>query len=112
VLTGLRRSLQFAGRASRAEYWYLNLFTIVGSIVLFVAASATDSDVLYTVVLVFYVGTILPLVSASVRRLHDAGHSGFFLLLTLVPFGGLVVLYFVLQRSDPGTNRFGAHPLA
>ena len=112
MLTGLRRALRFSGRASRAEYWYLHLFWLVGAVLLFAAAGATDSGALYAVLLVFYLAMVVPILSVSVRRLHDTGRSGFWWLLSLVPFGGLVVLYFVLQRSEPGTNRFGPHPLA
>ena len=52
----------------------------------------------------------IPLISASVRRLHDTGKSGLFLLLTLVPFGNLVLLLFFLEDSQQNANEYGPSP--
>ena len=48
--------------------------------------------------------------AVSVRRLHDTDRSGWWLLLNIVPFGGIVVLVFSCLESTPGPNRFGASP--
>ena len=42
------------------------------------------------------------------RRLHDTDRSGWWYLITLVPFvGGIVLLVFTLLKGTPGPNRFG-----
>ena len=56
------------------------------------------------------VGTLVPLLAASVRRLHDTDHSGFWLLVALVPFGVWVVLYFLATASNPLPNEWGPNP--
>ncbi|HTR86620.1 MAG TPA: DUF805 domain-containing protein [Reyranella sp.] len=114
VKTGLAKSLDFQGRASRSEFWWFQLFPVL-LILLLVAiyrvapstgpAVGTASAVLY---LVLYV----PLLSASVRRLHDRNRSGWHILWSFAPFfGGLVLLIWFCMRGTPGENRFGPDPL-
>jgi uncharacterized membrane protein YhaH (DUF805 family) len=51
---------------------------------------------------------LLPNMALAVRRLHDTGRSGWWLLLMLVPFvGPLVLLYWYVQPSEEGPNQFG-----
>ncbi|MCL2304922.1 MAG: DUF805 domain-containing protein [Planctomycetaceae bacterium] len=46
-----------------------------------------------------------------VRRLHDAGYSGWMYFISLVPFvGGIILLVFLLQDSQPGRNQYGPNP--
>ena len=53
---------------------------------------------------------LLPNLAVLVRRLHDAGHSGWWLLIALVPVAGaIVLLVFTLQGSDP-PNQWGSGP--
>ena len=53
--------------------------------------------------IILVIGTI----AAAVRRLHDRGQSGLFLLLYLVPFGNIVVLVFLLLPGMPTDNQYG-----
>ena len=52
----------------------------------------------------------IPSLAVSVRRLHDVGMSGWWILLNLVPFGSLVVMGFSVQDSQPGDNKYGPNP--
>ena len=53
----------------------------------------------------------LPLLAVAVRRLHDVGRSGWFVLLGLIPVvGELVLLYFLVQPSQPESNAYGPPP--
>jgi hypothetical protein len=54
--------------------------------------------------------TIIPGLAVSVRRLHDINFSGFWLLISLVPMGGLVLLVFHVLDSNPGDNQYGPNP--
>ena len=75
--------------------------------VVFTAVAA----VLLLVYVVVVVGTVVPLLAVSVRRLHDANRSGFWLLLAFfAPFGALVVLYFLATASNPLRNEWGPSP--
>ena len=52
--------------------------------------------------------TFIPAISAGVRRLHDTNKSGFFLLISFIPFiGALVLLFFLIPVGTKGKNRFG-----
>jgi uncharacterized membrane protein YhaH (DUF805 family) len=98
----------FSGRARRSEYWYFFLFNVLVSIVAGVIDTALNSPVLGIIVTL---GLLLPSIAVSVRRLHDTGRSGWWLLISLVPLvGAIVLLVFQCQDSEPGANRFGPSP--
>jgi uncharacterized membrane protein YhaH (DUF805 family) len=60
---------------------------------------------------VWVVGVLLPSLAVTIRRLHDAGYSGWLYLLTLVPYvGAIVVFVFTLLNSQPLDNRWGRAP--
>jgi uncharacterized membrane protein YhaH (DUF805 family) len=99
----------FSGRARRSEYWWFVLFNVLVSVVAGVVDTALNSVLLGLVVVL---GLLLPSLAVSVRRLHDTGRSGWWLLIGLIPFGGIVVLVFQCQDSEPGANRFGPSPKA
>lgn len=56
--------------------------------------------------IILYIGAI----AVAVRRLHDRGQSGWFLLLYLVPFGNIVVLVFLIMPGMPTDNQYGPVP--
>ena len=104
----LKKYTAFGGRARRQEYWMFVLFHVIVAVVLLVAETmAGGPGILYAL---YLIGTILPSLAVSVRRLHDTGRSGWWLLLSLVPFGSIVVFIFTVMDSQPGTNRFGPNP--
>lgn len=90
VKTCLTKYVDFSGRASRPEYWWYALFIFATSIVL-----SLFSDLLG---LVFAVATLLPSLAAAVRRLHDTERSGWWVLISLVPFVGWIVLIVLLAQ--------------
>jgi uncharacterized membrane protein YhaH (DUF805 family) len=60
---------------------------------------------LYTLVV------FVPSLALSVRRLHDIGKSGWWMLISLIPLvGPLIVLFFMVKDSQPGTNEYGPNP--
>lgn len=96
VASALRNYANFRGLATRAQYWWFVLFQVLGSIVFNVAHLAALSA-LWTIALV------IPSISCGVRRHHDAGRSGWWLLTSVVPIWGLVLL---LYPSKLVNNRF------
>jgi uncharacterized membrane protein YhaH (DUF805 family) len=59
----------------------------------------------------YSLAVLVPSIAVAVRRLHDTGRSGWWLLIAFVPLiGGLVLLVFYVQDSQPGSNPFGANP--
>ena len=113
--------VNFHGRARRKEYWGFCLFWTLLFMVLMGAALAFDQAIgnldagravpiaMIIVAVVVSVGTFLPFVALAVRRQHDIGLSGWFYLLSLIPYvGGLILLVFSLIPSHP--NKWGPVP--
>ena len=103
----LKKYFVFEGRASRSEYWWFQLI---------VSPSYFISEVLDNEISFFFLGitlfTFIPAISAGVRRLHDTNKSGFFLLISFIPFiGALVLLFLLIPEGTKGKNRFGPDPL-
>ncbi len=111
----LKKYADFTGRAQRAEYWFFTLFYLL----FFLALSLIDGAVglfnsTYGLGLfggLFALAMILPSIAVTVRRLHDTSRSGWWLLISLIPLiGGIVLLVFVCLDSTPGTNAYGPNP--
>jgi uncharacterized membrane protein YhaH (DUF805 family) len=98
----LRKYAVFKGRARRKEYWMFVLFNIIIGLILgFIGILGT----------LYMLAVLLPSLAVGVRRLHDAGRSGWWLLIGLVPIiGGIVLLVFFVQDSQPGENEYGPNP--
>lgn len=97
----------FTGRAHRTEYWMFVLFSIIFAIV----ASIIDAIITGGLLGVVYtLAVIIPSIAVAVRRLHDTGRSGWWLLLGLIPLVGLVLIYFLVLDSQPGDNEYGPNP--
>jgi uncharacterized membrane protein YhaH (DUF805 family) len=114
-LSVLKKYAVFSGRAQRAEYWYFILFNVLAMIALVIVDSITGSfsDDLGMGLLsgLYYLGVLVPSVAVSVRRLHDTSRSGWWLLIGLIPLvGGLILLFFTVQDSKPGSNEYGLNP--
>ncbi len=108
ISDGFSKYVTFSGRSSRSAYWWWYLFALLVS----VAASLVD-QVLGTVFVlsgIAWLALILPSIAVLVRRFHDAGHSGWWILIMLVPLVGFVVwLIFALTDSKP-PNEWGEGP--
>jgi uncharacterized membrane protein YhaH (DUF805 family) len=106
VKSGFDHYVKFDGRASRPAYWWWFLFVVLVSI----AANIIDFALISPGVLSGLVGLalLLPNLSVSIRRLHDTGRTGWWILIALVPLiGFIVLLIFYLQPSDPADNQWG-----
>ena len=98
----------FDGRARRTEYWMFTLINIVVSVVLAIVDSLYGMPVLQGL---YVLAILLPALGLTVRRLHDTGRGGWWILIALVPFvGGLILLVFMVLDSQPGDNAYGANP--
>ena len=105
----------FNGRARRTEYWMFMLFHILAIFILaFLAGAMTGLgwESMGWILLVIYVLlSFIPALSITVRRLHDTGKSGWFYLLTFIPYvGGFILLVFTVQDSENTYNKWGPNP--
>lgn len=107
VRTVLTQYATFSGRARRSEFWWFVLAWAIAYIVVAVVDQVVFGALILT--LLFIAATIVPYLAVSVRRLHDTGRSGWWLLLNFVPFGGVVTLVFYLD-SDAAPNQHGPSP--
>ena len=103
----LERYAKFDGRAGRAEYWWFVLANLIVYILLAILMQVAS---IFVILLIgFWLAIIVPSIAVAIRRLHDTNKSGWFLLLSLVPLvGGIIVLVFMILPGDPGPNNYGA----
>jgi len=105
----LQNYVNFEGRARRSEYWYFFLFNILASMVLgavdgalgFITPGAMNTGILGGI---YSLAVLLPSIAVGVRRMHDVGKSGWFL---LIPIYNLVL---ACTAGDQGANEYGTDP--
>ena len=103
----------FSGRASRSEYWWYALFTMILSVVIgFVlgifGAGSTAVSVIQGLV---SLALLLPGLGLCVRRLHDISKSGWWIFISLVPLlGAILLIIWFCKPSDAGMNQYGPEP--
>ncbi|MDX5630496.1 MULTISPECIES: DUF805 domain-containing protein [unclassified Brenneria] len=108
-LNVLKNYVGFSGRARRKEYWMFYLFNIIVSFVIAIIDSALGLNAI--LLLIYSLAILLPGLAVTVRRLHDIGKSGWWILISMIPVvGGIVLLIFTCQDSQPAENQFGANP--
>ena len=98
--------LTFRGRASRSAFWWFALLEVIAYLVI---GFITNRSSVAGTILDIVVGIPLWLagLSLTVRRLHDANHTGWWWWIGLVPIvGWIVLLVFYLLPGTPGPNRY------
>jgi uncharacterized membrane protein YhaH (DUF805 family) len=125
MLMPYRRYADFSGRSRRKEYWMFTLLTFivlaVGLALVFGGSSGVDANdepqlgplgyLGAGFLVLWFLGSFIPSIAVTVRRFHDQDKSGWFYLLSFIPYvGGIVVFVFMLLEGTRGPNRFGADP--
>jgi uncharacterized membrane protein YhaH (DUF805 family) len=108
-LAVLKNYAGFSGRARRTEYWMFFLINVIITLVFNVIGLAVKAGT--------YVGWIygllvlIPGLAVAVRRLHDTGRSGWWVLIALIPVIGVIILIvFLATEGEPGDNAYGSNP--
>jgi uncharacterized membrane protein YhaH (DUF805 family) len=93
IATCIANCFDFAGEATRSEFWWFFLFVaVVNSCIYFVSPKLSG---------LFFLLALLPALAVTNRRLHDTNHSGWWQLAWLFPFvGWLVLAFFFVQEGD------------
>jgi uncharacterized membrane protein YhaH (DUF805 family) len=94
----------FNGRATRSEYWYFVLANAIISIPLNYILPLVIAPELALVGTIYSLAVFLPSIAVGIRRMHDVGKSGWYI---LIPFYNLILL---CTDSEDGTNEYGADP--
>ena len=109
VSTCLKKYFNFKDRASRSEYWYFQL--LLFPIFIWSQFPSDDNQIL-VIQLVLTFGLIIPGISSGVRRFHDKDKSGWFILISIIPIIGTIIIMIMLSdKGTEGPNRFGKYPL-
>ena len=90
---GFNRFADFSGVSTRSQYWYFVLSTTIATVIAQVAFGDFGGNLVSII-------TLLPTIAVAVRRMHDVGKSGWFI---LVPIYNLVL---AVSPSKPATNNF------
>lgn len=99
----------FEGRARRKEYWMFVLFSFLASLVLSIVQAIIHLEQFLTGL--YSLAVLLPSLAVMVRRLHDTGKSGWWILIGLIPFiGEIILLVFACLDSQEGDNKYGPNP--
>ena len=99
----LQNYATFSGRARRSEYWYFFLFNVIISFILGFVGGMMGSTILSNI---YSLAVLIPGIAVGVRRMHDVGKSGWFL---LIPIYNLIL---ALTEGTKGDNEYGADPKA
>lgn len=102
IQTCFSKYANFSGRASRSEMWWFFLFQIT----VLIAAAIIDQ----TVYVVSALALFLPAMSVQIRRMHDIGKSGWYLLVSMIPLIGLIVIYWLCKEGEQSANEYGPAP--
>ncbi|MFB7864996.1 MULTISPECIES: DUF805 domain-containing protein [unclassified Streptomyces] len=107
-LEAFKKYAVFSGRARRKEFWMFQLFNFIASIVTSVIDGALGIQLIS---IIYLLAVLIPNLAISVRRLHDTGRSGWWILIGLIPLVGFIVLLvFYCTEGDQAQNEHGANP--
>ena len=101
--TVLKKYAVFEGRARRSEYWYFFLANFLISILLaFVDGALGLLD--FGISTIYSLAVLVPSLAVAVRRMHDVGKSGWFILIPIYNF------ILAVTEGEQGTNKYGPNP--
>ena len=111
----LKRYAEFTGRSRRKEYWmFFLLCMVVGLVLGFVEGMLGLTGMIGPygpLSMLFLLAILVPSIAVGIRRLHDTGRSGWWILIALVPLvDGLVLLVFYVLEGNSGPNEYGPDP--
>jgi uncharacterized membrane protein YhaH (DUF805 family) len=118
-LQAWQRFAEFSGRSRRLEYW---VFLLIHTVILLVLCLAIGVFGLMKHPLVgafcaflaaaYFLAALIPSLAAAVRRLHDTGRSGWWVLLGLIPIVDIALLVLLALDTSPSATRYGPDPRA
>ena len=110
----IKRAFDFSGRSRRKEYWMYTLFYFLFSAILTIVDMLLGWDITDDFGVLsglFMLILLIPSISVVFRRLHDTGRSAWWILISLIPLiGAIVLIVFFALDSEPESNKFGPNP--
>lgn len=109
----LKQYIAFHGKATRKEFWMFTLWNVIFSIVVIIVESilmrATGISAFMVLLWIYAIAVFLPVLGVSLRRLHDAGFNGWWILVDLIPFIGPIILIIMLVQPTKGIGDATPH---
>jgi uncharacterized membrane protein YhaH (DUF805 family) len=101
ISTCMSKFFDFNGRATRSEYWWFYLFTLLVSW----GAMLVDRSQILSTLLNFVF--LIPVLSAGSRRLHDTNRSGWWQLIMLTIIGIIPLIIWLATKGANEANEYG-----
>lgn len=103
--------VNFKGRASKSEYWWLFLFSMIINILSYIITYNLPilGSALSSLITIAF---LLPSLSLSIRRLHDTGKSWVYMFMGLIPIAGPIIMLITYLKDSDGDNQWGPGPIA
>jgi uncharacterized membrane protein YhaH (DUF805 family) len=98
IKTCFTKYADFKGCATRPEFWWWVLFTVIGSVALGVIHQNISAA--------FSLATLIPSIAVGTRRLHDVDKSGWWQLIGLIPLIGWAVMIYWCAQPGKTPSRF------
>lgn len=107
----LKNYFNFNGRARRKEYWMFVAVNIVATIVISIIGGIIDYTIASVLSSLYALAVLLPGLGVTVRRLHDIGKGGIYILIALIPLvGAIILLIWECKEGQIGENQYGPDP--
>ncbi len=108
IESGFKNYFNFTGRASRSEFWYFQLFLVLAGFALTIIDAFATGGMLLSL---WNLGIVIPSISICVRRFHDIGRTGWWILLPFTIIGIIPYIWMLCIKGDDQHNQFGPNPL-
>ena len=111
----IKKYAVFTGRARRKEFWMFSLLNFIITYAFWVIGSGVATLNLNIhpgrLCVIYILASFIPTIAVEVRRLHDTGRNGWWLLISMIPLlGTIAILVLMAQDSTPGENQYGPNP--
>jgi uncharacterized membrane protein YhaH (DUF805 family) len=107
-LAALKNYAGFDGRARRTEYWMYTLIYVVILVVLEIIGALIKTQIITGL---YVLALLIPSLAVAVRRMHDIGKSGWWILVSLIPIiGGIWMIVLAATPGQSGSNQYGPDP--
>ncbi|GMR02587.1 MAG: DUF805 domain-containing protein [Acidimicrobiia bacterium] len=105
--------LKFDGRINRAKFWIGIVAVWAITWLVFIIGGVVNSSIIWLLVFLVYLAAIWMGIAVSVKRWHDRGKSGWWVLIGLIPIVGPIwaLIETGFLTGDSGDNQYGSDPL-
>ena len=115
IQSGFKNYVNFNSRASRSEFWWWMLFYFL---IMIIPSTLANGEMMSGHMGVFSglrsllaLALFLPTLGLEVRRLHDTGKSGWWVLIALTIVGIILLIVWWCQPGKAEPNKYGVNPL-